>query len=120
MNWLYIVCIDTVLEVCTLMQRPEEGSNPMKIIKSFPVAAVALIVGAGSAFVLSAPSSMAQVTAEERSACMGDAKKFCNSDIPHVSKVVACLKANKSTLAPACQAEFEKNSKTKIHSSHFK
>jgi len=91
----------------------------MTIINSFPKVIAALLVTAGSAFVLAAPLS-AQGTSEERSSCMGDAFKFCSSDIPHVSKIEACLKANKSKLSPACRAEFEPAGKTKIHSSHFK
>jgi len=67
----------------------------------------------------------AQGTAEERSACMSDAFKFCAAEIPNVSKIEACLQANKSKLAPACQAEFDDNVQqanglqTKMTPAHF-
>lgn len=73
----------------------------------------AAIVGA-----MSAPA-LAQGTAQERSACMGDAFKFCGSDIPDVSRIEACLKSKVNQLSPACKVEFEPNGKTRMHRSHF-
>jgi len=69
----------------------------------------------------SAPAA-AQGTAEERSACMGDAFRFCASDIPHVAKIEACMKDHLSELSPACAAEFKpsQEKKTKLKSTHFK
>jgi hypothetical protein len=46
----------------------------------------------------------AQGTAEQRSACMGDAFRFCSTHIPSVPKITACMKANFSRLSPACKA----------------
>ena len=91
----------------------------MKTINIFPKITLVLFVSIWGIFAIAAPL-WAQGTSEERSSCMGDAFKFCSSDIPHVSKIEACLKANKSKLSPACRAEFEPAGKTKIHSSHFK
>ena len=70
---------------------------------------------------LSAPAQ-AQGTAEERSACMGDAFRFCASDIPDVPKIEACLVRNKDHLAPACRAEFRWHEphKTKLRAEHFR
>jgi hypothetical protein len=101
------------------MRTLQEENKPMKIVNSFPKVTVALLVTAGSTFALAAPL-WAQGTSEERSSCMGDAFKFCSSDIPHVSKIEACLKTNMSKLSSGCRAEFEPAGKTKIHSSHFK
>lgn len=73
-----------------------------------------------AALVLAPLSAFAQGTAEERSACMGDAFKFCLSDIPTVSKIEACLEKNESQLTPACRAEFRPNKKTKLRAEHFR
>ncbi len=76
------------------------------------------LAAAGMFGVLSAPA-LAQGTAEERSACMGDAFKFCGSDIPDVSRIEACLKSKVNQLSPGCKAEFEPNGHTKMRRSHF-
>jgi hypothetical protein len=76
-----------------------------------------LITGA----MLSLPAAAnAQGTAEERSACIGDAFQFCAPDIPDVSKIEACLSKNKDKLQPACRAEFEQPSgKTRLQARHL-
>ena len=58
-----------------------------------------------AALVLSTSLAPAQ-TAQERSACIGDAFRFCSSDIPNVSAIEACLQRNEANLTPACRAEF--------------
>jgi hypothetical protein len=69
--------------------------------------------------VVSAPV-LAQGTAEERSACMGDAFRFCLSDIPNVAEIEACLIKNESQLTPACRAEFAPGTqRTKLRREHF-
>lgn len=70
---------------------------------------------------LSAPA-LAQGTSEERSACMGDAFKFCTSDIPNVSEIESCLIKNMSKLSKGCQEEFHKapEGKTTMKAEHFK
>lgn len=68
---------------------------------------------------ISAPAS-AQGTADQRSACMGDAFQFCAADIPNVSAIEACLIRNDSKLTPACRAEFHPATKqTKLRREHF-
>ncbi len=77
-----------------------------------------------SVFLAAAPAApaAAQGTAEERSACMGDALRFCAGDIPNVSKIESCLDSKKSELTPACQAEFKPSQakKTKLKTEHFR
>jgi len=51
---------------------------------------------------------------------MGDAFKFCLSDIPTVSKIEACLEKNEPNLTPACRAEFQPDKKTKMRAEHFR
>jgi hypothetical protein len=79
-----------------------------------------LAATAVAALVLAAVPAAAQGTAEERSACMGDAFKFCFSDIPNVPKIEACMERNKSKLTPACRAEFSPSKKTKMRAEHFR
>jgi hypothetical protein len=62
-------------------------------------------IDAGSLFVLAAiaftvPAS-AQGTAQQRTACMGDAFRFCSADIPNVSRIETCLLQNRERLRPA-------------------
>lgn len=74
-----------------------------------------------SLLLLAAPAS-AQGTEQERSACEGDAFKFCSDDIPDIPKIEACLEAKLSDLSPACQAEFDASAdkKTKLKPEHFR
>lgn len=62
----------------------------------------------------------AQGTAQDRSACMGDAFKFCGADIPNVSRIEACLSQNRNGLTPACAAEFQPAEKTTLRPEHFR
>jgi hypothetical protein len=75
---------------------------------------------AAFAITLLPATAFAQGTAEERSACMGDAFRFCSADIPSVSKIEACLRKNERQISPACRAEFHpQTQRTKLQSSHF-
>jgi hypothetical protein len=80
-----------------------------------PVAILASVI------FLSAPAA-AQGTAQERSACMGDAFRFCAFDIPNVPNIEACLQNKKSQLSSACRAEFKPSraKKTKLKPEHFR
>jgi hypothetical protein len=69
--------------------------------------------------VVSASPALAQGTAEERSACIGDAFRFCGADIPDVSRIESCLVSNVSLLTPPCKAEFSPAGKSKLHPRHF-
>ena len=61
----------------------------------------ALIV---AALLASSAPGFAQGTAEQRSACTGDAFRYCSAHIPSASAVTACMKANYSKLSAACKA----------------
>jgi hypothetical protein len=56
----------------------------------------------------SAGFAQQQGTSEQRSACMGDAFKFCGAEIPNVPRITACMKANLPKLSPACKAAVAK------------
>ena len=64
------------------------------------------LIGAALATALLATINpgFAQGTPEQRSACMGDAFRFCSAQIPSVPKVAACMQANFSRLSQACQS----------------
>lgn len=68
---------------------------------------------------LAASPAAAQGTAQERSDCMGDALRFCSSDIPDVDEIEACLQQNLARLSPACRREFAPASSTKLRPEHF-
>jgi hypothetical protein len=72
-----------------------------------------------TAFISIPATALAQGTAEQRSACMGDAFRFCFRDIPNVSKIEGCLAQNVARLHPACAAEFTPHGKTAMRSGHF-
>lgn len=84
-----------------------------------PVSTIAPIALAFAAFVTMTAAAVAQGTAEQRSACMGDAFRFCGRDIPNVSKIEGCLAANVARLHPACAAEFSPRGRTTMQSAHF-
>ena len=49
------------------------------------------------------PLPMPQGTPEERAACQGDVRKYCEAYLPDVMQVASCLQANKARLSPACR-----------------
>ncbi len=70
-------------------------------------------------FALAASPAAAQGTAQERSACMGDAFRFCSSDIPFVEEIESCLQENMARLSRACRREFAATNSTKLRPEHF-
>ena len=60
-----------------------------------------------AALVATSSASFAAGTAAQRSACMGDAFKFCSAAIPNVGRVTACMKSNYSRLSAGCKATFK-------------
>jgi len=43
-------------------------------------------------------------TAEAQQLCMGDALKFCSSEIPNIDKITSCMQRHKADLSPGCRA----------------
>jgi hypothetical protein len=93
------------------------GARHMKIPHSKSTLVTSLVF---ATLVFSSVTTWAQGTAQQRSACIGDAFKFCSADIPNVSKVEACLSQDRSKLDPACAAEFQPTGKTELRRSHFR
>jgi hypothetical protein len=44
-----------------------------------------------------------ELTAEQRSACMGDYEKFCKGTTPGGGRIIACLSKSSDKLSPACR-----------------
>jgi hypothetical protein len=44
-----------------------------------------------------------ELTAEQRSACMGDYEKFCKGTTPGGGRIIACLAKSSDKLTPACK-----------------
>jgi len=57
---------------------------------------VALLGLSGSAYAQ-------DLTAEQRSACMGDYEKFCKGDAPGGGRVIACLSKSSDKLTAECK-----------------
>ncbi len=51
-------------------------------------------------------ASAQRYTQEEAQACTPDAVKFCSDTIPDVGRTAACIRANFSSLTPACKEAF--------------
>jgi len=58
------------------------------------------------AFAAASTAALAAGTPEQRQACTGDVFRLCSSDIPNVDRIVACLKRQRASLSPGCQAVF--------------
>lgn len=55
-----------------------------------------------------AASAQFKPTAEQRSACMGDAMSLCSAVLMSMDRVVSCLVAKKSQLSPKCRAQVDR------------
>lgn len=57
-----------------------------------------------AALLCAAQAAFAQeLTAEQRSACMGDYEKFCKSVAPGGGRIIACLAKESDKITPACK-----------------
>ena len=44
-----------------------------------------------------------ELTAEQRSACMGDYEKYCKGVVPGGGRIIACLAREGDKITPACK-----------------
>jgi hypothetical protein len=91
----------------------------MKISRHFTSTIVGGVLTLAIGASIVGPAS-AQGTPDQRSACMGDAFRFCSADIPDVSRIEACLSQNRGELQPACRAEFQHTGNTRLRPEHFR
>jgi hypothetical protein len=57
------------------------------------------------------PAFAQDMTAEQRTACLGDYEKYCKSTLPGGGRIIACLAKQNDKLAPACKkvvADYQK------------
>ena len=57
------------------------------------------------------PNGQSQGTQDEQAACMPDAMKLCDKDIPNASAVLACLQAHRATISKECRDVLRSNRK---------
>jgi hypothetical protein len=55
-----------------------------------------------------------ELTAEQRSACMGDYEKFCKGTTPGGGRIIACLAKSNDKLTPACKKVLADAEKSKL------
>jgi hypothetical protein len=48
-------------------------------------------------------------TAEAQQMCTGDAFRLCSSEIPNISKITTCMRANRSKLSVGCRQVMDKD-----------
>jgi hypothetical protein len=57
------------------------------------------------------PAFAQDMTAEQRTACMGDYERYCKGTMPGGGRIIACLAKQNDKLAPACKkvvADYQK------------
>ncbi len=47
-------------------------------------------------------------TAEAQEMCTGDAFRLCSSEIPNISKITVCMRANRTKLSVGCRQVMDK------------
>ena len=48
-------------------------------------------------------------TAEAQQMCTGDAFRLCSSEIPNISKITTCMRANRAKLSVGCRQVMDKD-----------
>ena len=61
------------------------------------------ILAATALLCIAQAASAQELTAEQRSACMGDFEKYCKGVTPGGGRIIACLSKQSDKLAPACK-----------------
>ena len=54
------------------------------------------------------PLPLPEGTPEDRAACEGDVRRFCQAAIPDNMRVLACLQQNRARIGAACRGVLEK------------
>jgi hypothetical protein len=47
-------------------------------------------------------------TPEDRAACEGDVRRYCQAAIPDNMRILGCLQQNRGRISPACRGVLEK------------
>jgi hypothetical protein len=73
--------------------RHNEGRKPM----------LRTILTAAALLCMSQAAFAQELTAEQRSACMGDYEKYCKGVTPGGGRIIACLAKESDKITPACK-----------------
>jgi hypothetical protein len=73
-------------------------------------AAIVVLVAIGSATASAQEGREYRGTQDDQMACIGDVFRLCSSEIPSVTRIVACLVREKPQLTPDCRAVFDRDS----------
>jgi hypothetical protein len=95
--------------LCSLNHWPSFGARNRKetVMRTKRLAlGVVLVIGSSVAAVDAALAVEYRGTAEQQMACTPDVWRLCSSQIPDVSRIVACLRANRPYLSEGCRAVF--------------
>ena len=68
---------------------------------------MAIAAGAVQAAQQAPAGTHVEVSGEEISACGDDVKRLCSNEFPDEAKVIACMRANRTALSPACIPVFK-------------
>jgi hypothetical protein len=82
----------------------------MTSIRTIRFAAAAVL--ALTASVVSSSASFA-FTSEAQQMCTGDAFRLCSSEIPNISKITVCMRAQRANLSVGCRAVMDKDDAAK-------
>jgi hypothetical protein len=85
----------------------ETGEHSMKTNRGTIGRAGPIILAAALGLIGIANAKAFEVTAEQRAACTPDAFRLCSSEIPDVTRIVACMKAKEASLSAPCRAVFQ-------------
>jgi hypothetical protein len=70
------------------------------MLRTILTAAVVLCI---SQVFISQAAFAQEMTAEQRSACMGDYEKYCKGVAPGGGRIIACLAKESDKITPACK-----------------
>lgn len=56
---------------------------------------------------VAAGGALAQASQAQRAACTPDVFRLCSGDIPNVTRITSCLRAQRASLSPGCTAVFD-------------
>lgn len=62
--------------------------------------------------ITTATSAFAEVSSDQREACMPDVLRLCSKYIPNAGAITTCLRQEKARLSPACRSVFNGKSKS--------
>jgi len=75
---------------------PRSSSNKFSRLSTIAAPLVLLVISMPA-------QSFALGTVSERAACTPDVFRLCSAEIPDVDRIIACMKANHSSLSKECR-----------------